>query len=220
MTTALTILAILLVLLSLPARAEAHVQAAPLTAGFRVCWPFALVGVGWELSAGPLLWLGPRTFRIRSKPRRKPRAPKPRTKPRARRGGRLDRGLHLAGETPALWRLARRAVLALRPTFEQDIELTWDDPYLIAQAEGLRYAFEGATGVSAPLPTLRIGQPALEGGARLRLTLSLPWIVFTAVRLLLSADGRAVLAAMRRPRATRGETWKTSSNSSGASRCV
>lgn len=223
MSILLTILALLLVALLVPARAEVLATTTPkVHAAVRVGWPFGLLAVGWRTRAGFTVWAGKRAFSPARRPRRPPKKQKAK---RATKGAGALAAIRAQwasrGSTPGLLRLARPLLRALRLRASGSLAITWDDPFLVCQVEGLRLAVDGAARRPTRWLSLTIGRPALEADVRVRATLWLPQLGFIVLRWLLGPDGRAARHAWRRRRATRhskgARPWSRSRSSSGAS---
>lgn len=213
---------LLAALVLLPWRASLHVTGAPRVTA-RVGWPIGLLAVGWRSGhPGVTLWAGRRARTVRPRPE----APRPpRRRERVRRAAGRARALWSHRATgPGVLRLVRAVLRTVRLRAEGRLALTWDDPFLVCQAEGVRLALEGAAGRPTGWLSVAIGRPALDGELVVRMTVWLPRTAWAVIRWLLSADGRAALRAARALRArtpkppTRGGSpWSSSRTSSGAS---
>lgn len=209
LTIAGVLAALLLAVVLIPVRAEARAATTPsLHALLRVGWP-RVVAVGWRSGAGATVWAAGRAMRI--------------GRPKARvqvRPSRPSRRLSWSSRAavPGLWRLARALLRTVRLRAEGSLAVTWDDPFLVCQAEGLRLAAEGAARRPARWLSLTIGRPALRCDVAVTATVWLPQIAFVLVRWMLGPDGRAARAAWRLPQRTQGAPpWSSSNSSSGAS---
>lgn len=209
LTIAGVLAALLLTLALIPVRAEARAATTPsLHALLRVGWP-RVVAVGWHSGEGATLWAAGRAMRVGRATARVQERPRRRSRPLS---------WNNRAAVPGLWRLARALLRTVRLRAEGSLALTWDDPFLVCQAEGLRLAAEGAARRPSRWLSLAIGPPALRCDVAVSATVWLPRVAFVLVRWMLGPDGRAARAAWRPSQRTQGAPpWSSSNNSSGAS---